>query len=208
MYTLDAYWGGDICRLPCAPIWRRKWQPTPVFLPGEFQGQRSLVAYGPWGHKESDTTEWLTLVLLLKTSAVRDGYMFPGVWRGYIVSAFLSLKICYPGSQLWFFFVNEERRQQTILPIYQMKVVGTKWVPSSLSHSEPQKVIWGTVLILPRGYLISFHVHGRGAHLSHTWDALQQWGLLSHGHGRPCQRVARLELSWEWYEVDCEVRRQ
>ena len=37
--------------------WRRKRQPTPVFLPGEFQGQRSLVRYGPWGHKESDRTE-------------------------------------------------------------------------------------------------------------------------------------------------------
>ena len=32
-------------------------QPTPVFLPGESQGQRSLVGYSPWGHKESDTTE-------------------------------------------------------------------------------------------------------------------------------------------------------
>ena len=31
------------------------------FLPGEFQGQRSLVGYNAWGHKESDTTEWLTL---------------------------------------------------------------------------------------------------------------------------------------------------
>ena len=31
--------------------------PTPVFLPGEFHGQRSLVGYGPWGRKESDTTE-------------------------------------------------------------------------------------------------------------------------------------------------------
>ena len=41
--------------------WRRKWQPTAVFLPGEFHGQRSLVAYSPWGHKESGTTEWLTL---------------------------------------------------------------------------------------------------------------------------------------------------
>ena len=37
--------------------WSRKWQPTPVFLPGEFHGQRSLVGYSPWGHKESDTTE-------------------------------------------------------------------------------------------------------------------------------------------------------
>ena len=31
--------------------WRRKWQPTPVFLPGKSHGQRSLVSYGPWGCK-------------------------------------------------------------------------------------------------------------------------------------------------------------
>ena len=40
---------------------RRKWQPTPVFLPGEFQGQRSLAGYSPWAHKELDMTEWVTL---------------------------------------------------------------------------------------------------------------------------------------------------
>ena len=38
-------------------LWRRKWQPTPVFLPGKSHGQRSLVGYSPWCHKESDTTE-------------------------------------------------------------------------------------------------------------------------------------------------------
>ena len=37
--------------------WRRKWQPTPVFLPGESQGQRSLVGCRLWGLTESDTTE-------------------------------------------------------------------------------------------------------------------------------------------------------
>ena len=37
--------------------WRRKWQPTPVFLPGEFQGQGSLVGCCLWGRTESDTTE-------------------------------------------------------------------------------------------------------------------------------------------------------
>ena len=37
--------------------WRRKWQPTPVFLPGESQGRRSLVGCSPWGRTESDTTE-------------------------------------------------------------------------------------------------------------------------------------------------------
>ena len=40
--------------------WRREWQATPVFLPGESHRQRSLVGYNPWGCKESDTSEWLT----------------------------------------------------------------------------------------------------------------------------------------------------
>ena len=42
---------------------RRAWQPTPVFLPGESHGQRSLVGYSPQGHTELDTTMWLTLSL-------------------------------------------------------------------------------------------------------------------------------------------------
>ena len=37
--------------------WRRIWQPTPVFLPGEFHGQRRLVGFSPWGCKELDMTE-------------------------------------------------------------------------------------------------------------------------------------------------------
>ena len=41
--------------------WRREWQPTLVFLPGELHGERSLAGYSPWGCKELDTTEWLTL---------------------------------------------------------------------------------------------------------------------------------------------------
>ena len=43
--------------------WRRKWQPTPVLLPGKSHGQRSLVDYSPWDHKELDTTEQLHLLL-------------------------------------------------------------------------------------------------------------------------------------------------
>jgi len=39
---------------------RKEWQPTPVFLPGEFHGQRSLAGHNPWSPKESDTTERLT----------------------------------------------------------------------------------------------------------------------------------------------------
>ena len=55
--------------------WRRECLPTPVFLPGEFHGQRSLVGY-IWGCKESETTEQLTLKaidLSLKFSLTKSG---------------------------------------------------------------------------------------------------------------------------------------
>ena len=64
--------GWEHSRVPCNPPhttpskawvrktpWRREWPPTPVFLPGEFRGWRSLVGYSPWGHKELDTTEMI-----------------------------------------------------------------------------------------------------------------------------------------------------
>ena len=45
--------GGDLLIAP----WRQEWQLTPVFLPGEFHGQRRLAAYCPWTDKESNMTE-------------------------------------------------------------------------------------------------------------------------------------------------------
>ena len=59
--------------------WRRKWQPTPVFLPGEFHGQRSLVSYSPWGSKELDRAEWLsrhTYFMLVQNLKARYSYAF------------------------------------------------------------------------------------------------------------------------------------
>ena len=41
--------------------WRREWLPTPIFLPGEAHGWKSLMDYSPRGHRESDTTEQLIL---------------------------------------------------------------------------------------------------------------------------------------------------
>ena len=40
-------------------VWRRQWQPNPVLLPGKSHGWRKLVGCSPWGHEESDMTEWL-----------------------------------------------------------------------------------------------------------------------------------------------------
>ena len=55
-------------------ISQRKWQRTPLFLPGESHGQRSLVGYSPWGRKESDTT---SLSLSLMSFIV---YLFPEIY--------------------------------------------------------------------------------------------------------------------------------
>ena len=55
----------DIGLLPGMTPWRRKWQPTPIFLPGKFHGQRSLVGYSPRGHKDSDMAEQVSKFQLL-----------------------------------------------------------------------------------------------------------------------------------------------
>ena len=55
----------------------KKWQPTPVFLPGKFHGSRSLVSYSSWGCKQSDMTEWALwsyLSLLLNFSQLPTSY--------------------------------------------------------------------------------------------------------------------------------------
>ena len=57
--NLPAMWETQVRFLVRKIPWRKEWQPIPVFLPGEFHGQRSLVDCGPWGCKELDTAEQL-----------------------------------------------------------------------------------------------------------------------------------------------------
>ena len=59
--------------------WKREWQPTSVFLSGEFHGQRSLAGYSPWGRKESNTTEWLILSLHFLLTCI-SGIQYLGLW--------------------------------------------------------------------------------------------------------------------------------
>ena len=65
---------------------RRKWQPTPVFLPGKFHEQRSLADYSPWGHKELDTSEHINqLYFNLKKKA---GFEACSLARGLALGCF------------------------------------------------------------------------------------------------------------------------
>ena len=61
--------------------WRREWLPSPVFLPGESYGQRSLVGFSPWGCKESDTAEHVHIhpsLLILLTQKLLSGPSLAG----------------------------------------------------------------------------------------------------------------------------------
>ena len=68
----SAYNVGDPGSIPGSGkiSWRRKWQPTPVFLPGKSHGWKSLIGYSPWDHKELDTTEWLHFVMLVRKTHI------------------------------------------------------------------------------------------------------------------------------------------
>ena len=56
--------------------WRRKWQPSPVFLPGKPHGQRSLAGYSPWGPKELDMNEQLSTHLLALTVSLSSCFLY------------------------------------------------------------------------------------------------------------------------------------
>ena len=66
--------------------WRRKWQPTPVLLPGKFHGQRSLVGYSPWGRKELDMTEQLHSL-----TCTALGYWLTSLWGTWSFAQFKLL---------------------------------------------------------------------------------------------------------------------
>ena len=65
----------------------KEWQPTPVFLPGESHGQKSMVGYSPWACKELDTTEQLTLLLLFGYNIFCESvHQLMDIWTSQVVA--------------------------------------------------------------------------------------------------------------------------
>ena len=111
--------------------WSRKWQPTPVFLPGEFHGQRSLAGCSPWGHKESDTRELQILLLSsLRLPCASDGKR-------------VCLQFGRPGLNPWVGKIPWRRKWQPT-PVFlpgeshrQRNLVGyNPWGPKELDTTE------------------------------------------------------------------------
>ena len=82
--------------------WRRKWQSTPVFLPGEFHGWRSLVGYCPRSHKKSDATKWHTHTHTHTSFQGRNKL----IYGKYNPKAFLNIKTIFTISIKYIYFTN------------------------------------------------------------------------------------------------------
>ena len=88
--------------------WRSKWQPTSVFLPGESHGQRNLEVYSPWGHKESDMTEQLTLSHCISfVFSPRSVLFAPGCFSNLIGSLWILILFSKVLSILSFPFLSK-----------------------------------------------------------------------------------------------------
>ena len=77
-------------------LWRRRWQPTPVPLPGKSHGWRSLICYSPWGCRESDKTEWLHFWVFFFLSANK---WIKKIWCMYIMGYYSAI---IKNEMLWF----------------------------------------------------------------------------------------------------------
>ena len=100
--SLPAVWETRVQSL-CQEIpWRRKWQPTPVFLPGESHGQRNLAGYSPWGRKESDTTERLHFhfslsIYIFQCYSLKSSHPYLLPQSPNVCSLYLCLFCCLAG---------------------------------------------------------------------------------------------------------------
>ena len=133
--------------------WRWKWQPTAVFLPGEFHGQRSLMGYSPWGRKELDTERlsYIDSVLpfLLSSSFV---FCLPSfffslllVWSLINIYERCHIRIVYR------FLLLSVASQLTCTDTYHvcLSVPGPLHVVPHLILQEPREVRTITISILP-----------------------------------------------------------
>ena len=164
--------------------WRREWQPIPVFLPGQFQGQRSLVGYSLWSCKESDMPEWLTQTIINPRKQGRDFSFSRG--RSFFFSCEKSLEVsCLKRLALWFHGVVSDLGSLSHRPLFSRSLSCTRWLleaqpshPSLSSRKEEKRKEeeWPDSFILRK----LFGSSTQHFHLYYLWPQLDLQGRLGN----------------------------
>ena len=129
--------------------WRREWQSTPVFLPGEFHGQRSLVGYSPWGPKESDMTELTHTHTYMCVCVYIHTYLYVCVYI-YIPFEHRKSHICWRKNDLESYFsnfiitTNHLRSWWVGRPGREPAGQQGLWVSIKLPRASLQLQVWGS----------------------------------------------------------------
>ena len=135
----------------------KEWQPTPVFLTGKFHGQRSMVHYSPWGHKESDTTEmtWHTHAHGLSAHVSHERIWLRSCWGDWgVVGKIPWRRKCNPLQYSWLENSMDRRaRQATVHSVAQSQ---TQLKRLSRMRMGPLLILVNDIGILWNGTIHSY----------------------------------------------------
>ena len=189
--SLVAQWKEPTCQCrrhrfdPCSGKipWRRKWQPTPVFLPGEPPGQKSLSCYSPQGHKESWLSDWMQCnwkvdfqeSLDLGSAVIKNS---PSLWTTFLCVGYLV------------------RLPNSGMKVLELRSTGSPWLPA---HSWP--IRWwkedNLIVVLVDQTQSCVHPTRRGVtSIRCTWpENVGEW--LSNGYSVFCNQKKWGEWIWD-----------
>ena len=136
--------------------WRRKWQPTPVVLPGKSHWQSSLVGYSPWGHRESDTTERLSKLAGHDSSSITDlsiprwqNFFFNPVYQEKHSTQWTSIAIDIKTDPVVVSHLTGALRSRNYLIPEQTP----GWVTQIVNEKEGKKSRWLSVVSVKNNFL-------------------------------------------------------
>ena len=166
-------------------LWRRKWQPTPVFLPGESQGRRSLVGCRLWGRTELDATEQLSSSsrrLKGWTSLLDLGESLTSLHTCWLLWVSVSSSLRWCGRRIW------DRWFFTSFPCYMLLIICLKSKPPQHSVNV-SNLTWFYIVQIFRHHSIHVSQHintlsGMENKFMVTKGDSREWGEFGINSGR------------------------
>ena len=178
--SLPPMWETRVWSLGKMIHWRRKWQPTPIFLPGKSHGPKSLAGYSPWSHKESGTTEQLPFLSFCSLTLVLTKVGLPGHASGKEPNCQCRRRKKH-GFDSWVWKIPWRRARQPT-PILAWRIPWTE-EPGGLQSIRSQRDghNWSDlVLARPRTHT---HTH------THTHPTKLPWNFLGDNNIFCCNKV-------------------